>query len=198
LTTRVSPFGHFSFEFFSDFEFRISDFPLDRRRQIEDLFTTYAKGVGAFLLARVADPELAEAITSRVFLIVVRNVEQCTGSPVAWLWSIVRSELARHFRDRKRHAPLDDSLPAATADEPLEQAARREMHQRTRRALERLPDDTQQLVYMKFFQGMPNKDIAVATGLTPTNVGVQIHRALKQLRTYLEPAHTGAAAEVTR
>ena len=33
--------------------------------------------------------------------VVVRNIEQCNGSPVAWLWSIVRSELARHFRDRK-------------------------------------------------------------------------------------------------
>lgn len=162
---------------------------MDRREQIEQLFTTYARGVGAYLYARLADAELAEAITSRVFLIVVRSIEQCKGSPVAWLWSIVRSELARHFRDRKRHAPLDESVPAASADEPLERAARREMQLRTRRALERLPDDTQALVYMKFFQGMANKDIAAATGLTATNVGVQIHRALKQLRTYLEPAH---------
>jgi RNA polymerase sigma-70 factor, ECF subfamily len=169
----------------------------ERRRQVEELFNTYARGVGGYLFARVADADLAEAITSRVFLIVVRNIEQCKGSAVAWLWSIVRSELARHYRDRKRHAPLDESVPGDGADEPPEQASKREMRERTRRALERLPEEHQQLVYMKFFQGMPNKDIAAATGMTASNVGVLIHRALKQLRAYLEPAQTAAVAGET-
>lgn len=158
-----------------------------RQNLIEDLFRTYARGIGGYVMARVGDAELAEAITSRVFMIVVRSVGQCKGSPVAWLWSIVRSELARHFRDRKHHAPLHESLPDGAA-EPLEQLADREMQERTRDALQRLSEDTQQLIYMKFFQGMANKDIAAATGLTASNVGVLIHRALKQLRSYLEPA----------
>jgi RNA polymerase sigma-70 factor (ECF subfamily) len=158
----------------------------NRRDKIETLFRTHARGVGAYLLARLGDANLAEAITSRVFLIVVRAIDQCKGSPTAWLWSIVRSELARHFRDRKKHEVLNESLPDPAA-EPFEQAATREMQIKMRQALERLPDDQQQLVYMKFFQGMPNKEIAVATGLTASNVGVLIHRALKQLRTYIEP-----------
>ena len=168
----------------------------ERRGQIEDLFNTYARGVGGYVFARVGDADLAEAITSRVFLIVVRNIEQCKGSPVAWLWSIVRSELARHFRDRKR-VPVRELLGDEGMDrlhQTRELAARLEMQHCTRRALERLPEEHQQLVYMKFFQGMANKDIAAATGLTASNVGVLIHRALKQLRAYLEPAQAAAAA----
>jgi RNA polymerase sigma-70 factor (ECF subfamily) len=163
----------------------------ERRDKIEALFRTYARGVGRYVMARVGDAELAEAITSRVFMIVVRSIEQCKGSAVSWLWAIVRSELARHFRDRKTHAQLDESLPDR-ADEPAEQAASREMQAAARAALQRLSEEAQQLVYMKFFQGMANKDIATATGLTASNVGVLIHRALKQLRGYLEPAAQAA------
>ena len=159
----------------------------DRREQIEALFRTHARGVGGYLMARLGDPDLAEAITSRVFLIVVRNIEQCKGPPTAWMWSIVRSELARHFRDRKRHARIDESVPDR-ADEPPEQVANREMQARMRDALGRLPEETQRLVYMKFFQGLANKEIAAAEGLTATNVGVLIHRALKQLRALVEPS----------
>lgn len=160
-----------------------------RRDRIEALFRDYSRGIGNYVFARVGDPELAEAITSRVFLIVVKSIEQCKASPVAWLWSIVRSELARHFRDRKSHVEIDESVPDP-ATEPSEQAAQHEMAMRTKAALARLSEEHQKLVYMKFFHGMANKEIAAALGLTPSNVGVLIHRILKQLRVYLEPAAT--------
>jgi hypothetical protein len=35
---------------------------------------------------------------------------------------------------------------------------------------------------MKFFLDMPNTDIAEALGMTPSNVGVVVHRAVKRLR----------------
>lgn len=158
-----------------------------RRDRIETLFRDYSRGIGSYVYARVGDAELAETITSRVFLIVVKNIEQCRGTAVAWLWSIVRSELARHFRDRKQHVAIDESVPDP-ADEPSERAARQEMATRTKAALGRLSEEHQKLVYMKFFQGMQNKEIAAALGLTASNVGVLIHRILKQLRVYLEPA----------
>src|SRR5690349_7950637 len=64
----------------------------DRRAQVESLFRQYGRGVGSYVLARVGDADLAETITSNVFLIVVRRIDQCRGSASAWLWSIVRSE----------------------------------------------------------------------------------------------------------
>jgi RNA polymerase sigma-70 factor (ECF subfamily) len=158
----------------------------DRRQQIETLFRTHARGVGSYLYTRVGDPELAEAITSRVVLIVVRNFDQCTGSRTSWLWSIVRSELARHFRDRKQHSAIDESVPDRSV-EPIEQVAAVEMQARLRSAIERLSDEQQEVVFMKFFQQMPNHEIAAATGLGASNVGVIVHRAIKALRAMMEP-----------
>jgi DNA-directed RNA polymerase specialized sigma24 family protein len=69
----------------------------DRRQKVEVLYRRYGKGVASFVLARVGDPHVAESITAGVFLLVVRRFEQCRGSPIAWLWSIVRTEVARYF-----------------------------------------------------------------------------------------------------
>ena len=54
-------------------------------------------------------------------------------------------------------------------------------------ALQKLPDDLQQLISLKFFLNASNLDIAAALELTPSNVGVKVHRALKELRRRLEP-----------
>ena len=161
----------------------------DRRKTIERLFERYGQGIGSYVLARVGDPDTAEAITSRVFLTVVRRFDQCHSSLVGWLWSIVRSELAREFRDRRDILPISDDL-VDPSDSPPEQVARREMQQRMRDALAELTEDEQRIVTMKFFLHMPNKEIGEALGQTANHVGVRVHRTLARLRKLIEPAPT--------
>ncbi len=43
-----------------------------RRDMVDALFRRYARGVGSYVLARVGNRDIAETITSAVFLIVVR------------------------------------------------------------------------------------------------------------------------------
>lgn len=154
--------------------------PPDQQDKIARLFSEFGRGVGNYVLARLGDPELAEEITARVFLQVVRGYVQLRGSAVHWLWAIVRNELAKHFRQR-RAVPLDDDLLDAR-ELPADAAARGQLQAELQAALARLPEEAQQIVFMKFFQDMKNLEIAEATGLTPSNVGVTIHRTLKQLR----------------
>lgn len=163
-----------------------------RRRQIEALFDRHARGVAAYVLARVGDANLAESITARVFVIVAERFDQCRHSQVGWLWSIVRSELARYFRDRRITRPLptnpDDPLLAVSRDQqPDELASQRELASRLADAMEHLPPNQQQILFMKFFQDMRNVDIARHMEMSATHVGVTIHRSLKQLRRRLEP-----------
>jgi RNA polymerase sigma-70 factor (ECF subfamily) len=156
----------------------------DRRQKVEELFRRYGKGVGSYVLAHVGDPHAAESITAGVFLLVVRRFEQCRSSPVAWLWSIVRTELARYFRDKREVGsakPLS-AEPMDCATDPVRLAERAESDERLRAALSRLGEEQQTLIYMKFFLDMPNTDIAEALGMTPGNVGVVVHRAVMRLR----------------
>ncbi|HYT88825.1 MAG TPA: sigma-70 family RNA polymerase sigma factor [Gemmataceae bacterium] len=156
----------------------------DPRREIEQLFRAHGKGVGSYVLARVGDPELAEEITSRVFLTVVRCYHQQRGSVLGWLWAIVRSEVARYFRDRRPQISPSEDLPAPL-ELPPDELARRELHDCLRTAMGKLSEEQQQLLGLKFFLNLRNQEIAEATGLTPSNVGVKLHRALRELRELL-------------
>lgn len=153
----------------------------ESRKTIEDLFVRYAAGVGRYVLVRVGSAELAEEITARVFLGVVRHFHQQRGSVVAWLWTIVRTELSRHFRERQ-HQPYPANMQAGNETDEVD---RQERAQLLHDALEKLGDDAQQLIALKFFLGMSNRDIAETLNLTPSNVGVKVHRALKELRELL-------------
>jgi RNA polymerase sigma-70 factor (ECF subfamily) len=156
-----------------------------RQQEIERLFREYGKGVGSYALARVGDPELAEEITARVFLQVVRNFEQLRGPAAPWLWTIVRTELAKHFRSPRIHRPLDELPPDGEGD-PVAELERRETAGRLQKALADLSEVDQQLIGMRFFLNQSNVDIAAALGLTPSNVGVRLYRALRQLRGLME------------
>src|SRR5436309_1378434 len=116
----------------------------DARKKIEDLFVRYAAGVSRCVLLRVGSPELAEEITARVFLSVVRNFHQQDGSVVGWLWAILRTELARHFREKPHQAYPPDL--AALSALPAEAMERQERSALLHAALRKLGDDDQQLI----------------------------------------------------
>jgi RNA polymerase sigma-70 factor (ECF subfamily) len=151
---------------------------------IEQLFLRYGPGVGSYLMARLGNAELAEEITARVFLTVVREYAKCRGSGVGWLWSIVRSELARHFRGRCTQ-PLPEEI-ADPSDPPGAALSRREMQFRIQAALGQLDDEQQQIITMKFFLRLKNKDIAEALGQSASNIGVKVHRAIRRLQEMIE------------
>lgn len=158
-----------------------------QRHNIEALFRKYGRGVGSYVLARVGDVHVAETIASDVFAIVVAKIAQCRSSPAAWLWSIVHSELARHFRNRRPTAPLSNDLPDP-APSPPQSLAHREMQERMRVALSQISEAQQRVIYLKFFLDLSHKEIARELELTTTNVGVIIHRATRELRRLMEEA----------
>lgn len=157
-----------------------------QQQEIEALFQRHAKGIGSYVLARVGDAELAEEITSCVFLVVVRCYGQQRESTAGWIWAIVRSELARSFRGRAGNVPLDDSSIAAEQALPAQQLIHRETQTLLHHALGQLSEDDQQIVYLKFFQEMSNLEIAASMKLTPNHVGVMVFRALRRLRDLMQ------------
>ncbi len=155
----------------------------DERRRIDDLFVRCAAGVSRYVLLRVGDAELAEEITARVFLVVVRNIHQQRGSLIAWLWAIVRTEISRHYRARS-HRPIAEDAIAPEAM-PFEQMMREEANERLQNAVSRLADEQQQVLSLKFFFDLSHQEIADALGISVSNVGVRVHRAVSELRTML-------------
>jgi RNA polymerase sigma-70 factor (ECF subfamily) len=100
-----------------------------------------------------------------------------------WLLSIARNVAVDHLRARRQHLPLEAAEAVASrAGTPEDGAARGSDEQRLAALLTILSDRERELVAMKYGAGMTNRAIARATGLSETNVGTILHRAVQTLR----------------
>ena len=101
-----------------------------------------------------------------------------------WLLSIARNVAVDYHRARKPNVPLEDVAAAvATTDTPEDEAARRSDAARLSRLMASLPDRERELLALKYGADMNNRQIARTTGLSESNVGTILHRAVQTLRT---------------
>jgi RNA polymerase sigma-70 factor (ECF subfamily) len=104
------------------------------------------------------------------------------GTQRAWLFGIARNAALDELRRRKRTASLLVDLPdesALTKDDDTDERLRQ---QTVRAALLGLDARERELVALKFFTGLNNAEIAGVLGLSESNVGTRLHRAIKRLR----------------
>lgn len=100
-----------------------------------------------------------------------------------WLLTIARNVATDHLRARQRHEPLDTaaSVPAPGGT-PEQQALRQSDAERLSALLATLEPRQRELIAMKYGADMTNRAIAQATGLSESNVGTILHRAVEALR----------------
>jgi len=146
-----------------------------------------------YLRVRVGDESLAEELTAATFAQAFAKRHQLRNAAAfpGWLFRIAHNELAQHFRRRSNRGTVVvdfdflADLPAPGL-EPDEVIARQQQGQVMLRALLTLPPREQEILDLKFVAGLSNIQVAEATGLTPSNVGVIIFRALRKLRAAIQ------------
>jgi RNA polymerase sigma-70 factor (ECF subfamily) len=99
-----------------------------------------------------------------------------------WLLAIARNVAVDHFRRVRAHVPLDAAAEVAGGADPQDVAARDSDFERLSRLLAQLPERTRDLVALKYGAGLTNRTIAMVTGLSESNVGTILHRAIQELR----------------
>jgi RNA polymerase sigma-70 factor, ECF subfamily len=100
-----------------------------------------------------------------------------------WLLTIARNVAIDHLRARQRYEPLDVAAAVPSADHtPEQQAVHQSEAQRLAALLATLEPRQRDLIAMKYGAGMTNRAIAHATGLSESNVGTILHRAVETLR----------------
>jgi RNA polymerase sigma-70 factor (ECF subfamily) len=127
----------------------------------------------------------AEDLTARTFEKAWRARHRYRRDVAAfstWLLSIARNVAADHVRARRPLVTLDEAAAVAAAGTPEDEAMRHSDGARLAALLQRLPERERELLAMKFGAEMTNRAIATATGLTESNVGTIVHRAVQTLR----------------
>lgn len=163
-----------------------------------DIYDHYFPDVYKYVLYRVRDPQTADDLTAQTFeraLRDLRDYDVKRGVFGAWLFGITRNVINQYFRRQKRFQWLPlDFLRSHQSSEPgpEESAAINETTVHLLDALAQLEDRERDLIALKFAAGLNNRQIAEITGLTPSNVGVILYRAVQRLRTILNVEDSNA------
>jgi RNA polymerase sigma-70 factor (ECF subfamily) len=154
----------------------------------EALYRAARDDVFAYVATLLRDRSIAEDVTAQAFERAFRkskSYDAARGSERAWLFGIARNAALDELRKRKRTASLaaDPADVVREPDEAIEHALRRAA---VRTALAALDPRDRELIALKFHAGLDNAEIAGVLGLSVSNAGTRLHRALTKLREILD------------
>jgi RNA polymerase sigma-70 factor (ECF subfamily) len=139
-----------------------------------------------FFRYRIGNAAEVEDLTARTFEKAWRarhGYRRDVAGFATWLLTIARNVAIDHLRARQRYEPLDVAADVPSSDAtPEQRAAQHSDAQRLALLLASLPQRERELMAMKYGAGMKNTAIARATGLSESNVGTILHRAVESLR----------------
>jgi len=154
----------------------------------ESFASLYARSfprVYAYVASMLHDRAAAEDVTAQAFERAYRRrrtYRPGRGTREAWLFGIARNAALDELRRRRRRATLEgepEDLDAPSPEDLAELALRRET---VRSALGTLEERERELVALKFMGGLSNTEIARVLGLSESNAGTKLHRAITKLR----------------
>jgi RNA polymerase sigma-70 factor (ECF subfamily) len=140
---------------------------------------------------RVNNNKEAEDLTSQVFLKVYEQLPNYTekGQFPAWLFTIVRHQIADHFRSDPPVVPLEDIDLEDDQPNVLEQATRSDELNHLNQLIHSLPESEQELIRLRFVAQLTYKDIATIQGSTRDAIRKQVSRLLDRLQDQMEEDH---------
>jgi RNA polymerase sigma factor (sigma-70 family) len=150
----------------------------------ERLYRSSRDDVYAYVAGLLRDAPAAEEVTAAAFERAYRKRNRFDperGEPRAWLFGIARNAALDELRRRGRQAELT-AEPADIETFGSEGAEHDERRLSVSAALERLEPGERELIALKFFAGLANAEIAQVLGLSESNAGTKLHRAMTKLR----------------
>ncbi|HWT92793.1 MAG TPA: sigma-70 family RNA polymerase sigma factor [Solirubrobacteraceae bacterium] len=161
----------------------VEDPPSASATSFADLYRETVRDVYAYVATIVGDRAAAEDVVAAAYERAYRKrakFDPRRGSPRAWVFGIARNAALDELRRRKRTATLVEEPPdAAASGDDTELAAQRAT---VRAALLRLDPRDREIVALKFHGDLTNAEVAKLLGLSESNAGTRLHRAMTKLR----------------
>ena len=156
-----------------------------------DQYMLHLDRIYRYIFYRVGDAMEAEDLTEQVFLRASEAIGRyrLEGYPFSsWLYRIAHNMIVDHYRAKKDVVPLDAVSLTLTDDalSPEESLARDVEVTRLREALAQLTGEQQQLLLLRFVEGLSHAQVAQILGRREGSVRVMQHRALAALNHILE------------
>ncbi len=166
-------------------ENRPSD-PSTSRDWILDIIEQHERSLMRYALHFVHNQEMARDIVQDTFLQLCRQKDDAVRSKLpAWLFTVCRNRAIDHGRKEKRMKTSTDELPIDKSDprpSPAAIAESRDAFETVLNQVMQLPAREQELLQLKFEAGLSYQEMADITGLSKSNVGFLLHKAVSTLR----------------
>jgi RNA polymerase sigma factor (sigma-70 family) len=150
----------------------------------KDVYDHLLPRVFHFFFYKVGDKLIAEELTAITFekaWVSRENYKQDVGAFQFWVFGIAQKVAVDHFRRNRNEVPLD------AVDIPSRQNVEQEVelqveYERLASILTTLSERERLLVSLKYGAELNNREIARQAGLSESNVGTILFRAVKKLR----------------
>jgi len=169
---------------------------LERAREYDaqalaEIYDRYAESIYRYAYRYVGNAELAEDLTSEVFL----KLLQVLGTSRAprqqlqgWLYRVARNLAIDWFRQQAKGAilSLNEDLTPEDGDSPSTRLELQQLQHDLREAISQLTPDQQQVIVLRFAEGRKIRDIGRLMGKSEGSVKLLQFRAINRLRTLLD------------
>jgi RNA polymerase sigma-70 factor, ECF subfamily len=152
------------------------------------LYERFVTRIYNYIYYRTGNPHEAEDLTARVFHRALHHIENYNNRGVpfsAWLYRIAHNLVANWHRDnsRRKEVPLEDYTQLAhRSAAPETSVVNNQELEDLLQCIRRLPADRQQLLILKFVEGMSNAEVAVIMMRSEGAIKSLYHRTLMSLR----------------
>ncbi len=158
----------------------------------ENLYNEHIDQLYRFTLFRVSDKEKAIDIVQDVFFKYFKYLEgsmevdhEISFSHKAFLFKTTRNAIIDHYR-KKQTQSLDDLLESGfeySSDEDISHDTSIDIdYKQVLKSIKDLDLESQELIYMRFIEGLSLTDISDITGQKENTISVKIHRILDKLK----------------
>jgi RNA polymerase sigma-70 factor (ECF subfamily) len=162
-----------------------------------EIYRRHAQQVYAYIYYRLGDQHTAEDLTADVFVKAIAGIKGYAyrGTPLlAWLYRIAHNVTVDHRKAAARHSQHLSSAPADDVEEREDALGMLDDRSDMLAAIRGLTDEQQQVILLRFYQGMSNAEVAAVLGKPEGAVKALQSRGLRSLRRILGAAAKQATA----
>jgi RNA polymerase sigma-70 factor (ECF subfamily) len=160
---------------------------MNKRKSFPAYYSTFFEKIYRYIFFRVGrEKELAEDMTSDIFLKAYESFENFDHdkSFSVWIYKIAHNHLVDHYRKaRKEIVPLEDAENELKTDEnPVSYIDLKFDLEQISLALQSMQEKQKEMIILKYFNDLQNKEIAEILGIKEEHARVLQHRAISALK----------------
>jgi len=157
----------------------------DLKEQFSTIYDQYIHKIYRFVYLKVNSREIAEDLTSKVFLKGFEAYKEDIKNPGAFLYQIARNAVIDYYREKGRTNIVSTDFSRQLTDPGTglyEKAVFSSDVNIVKTAIQKLKKDYQDIIIWHYLDDMPIADIAKNLNKPAGTIRVMLHRGLKDLK----------------